>query len=213
MASIQARMIRLVRDQDRRAAAEGYLALVTELAEAEQEAEAGFVAAEADWDVMDTYWRKMYCAGQVKAYHIALLLTNFVTHCEGCPLTADQMRAQRDYFVQRTRAASKEILDIVPMALEPLIKRKDAAPRALFDAMKLIWPLTAIYIIPSTLPEQKNTAEMLLLYIGREMGIKQALHTYPGGTFSSIPPEALNPRGLEEDEQVAWVGRLPSGRL
>jgi hypothetical protein len=76
-----------------------------------------------------------------------------------------------------------------------------------FDALKLIWPLTAVYLVPSTLNEQSEAAGESLQFIGRELGVRQGLKVNKGE--STLPPEAEAPSQLAED--VAF-DPLPTSR-
>jgi hypothetical protein len=94
--------------------------------------------------------------------------------------------------------AGQVIVDSVRIALGSLAAGKDKSPRILFDALKMVWPLTAVYIAGATLPHQRREAEAALVFIGKEIGIRQALNTYPGRL--PLPLEARQPLGLSPDD-------------
>lgn len=50
----------------------------------------------------------------------------------------------------------------------------------------------------STLPEQRETAEQALQFIGHELGVRQALKVYPGSL--DLPLEARTPLPIVELE-------------
>lgn len=208
-AKIQSRMLATLRRNDFETASEDYVTLVSELTAAEQEADVGFASLpRASFHPLDTYWRNIYCATLVKGYHITQMMANYLTHHTPEHISLDQLERQRDYCLQRVRGAAKEILDFCTKAMDPIVNGGNKSPSCLFDSLKLVWPLTAVYIMPSTLPQQKARAEMDLLYIGREMGVRQALTTYPGASAGRVPQEALFPLGFGQPENVEWVGRL-----
>lgn len=208
VAKIQCRMLNTLRRNDYETASEEYFQLVGDLTRAENDADVSYANTPPTGDSFDTYWRNIYCAAIVKCYHITHLLINFLTHYSSCPVTLHQLQNQRDYCLQRIRGAAHEILSFSSSVLDTKFIRNDKSPKALFDALKVVWPLTAVYITPSTLPDQKSQAEMSLYFIGRELGIRQALHTYPGLSAGQVPEEAQAPLGIGEPENFEWVGRL-----
>ena len=58
--------------------------------------------------------------------------------------------------------------------------------------LKLVWPLTAVRLMPTTLPQQKARAAQDLLVIGRQLGVRQATRSY--SPVDGIPKEARIPR-------------------
>jgi hypothetical protein len=202
IARVQARMLALVLTDDKKTAAREYAPLMSELMAAEDEADVGFAALHSrdTGDALESYWRNMYCACLVKGYHIAQLLVNLMTHYPPCPTPLARLEAQRNYCLERVRSAAEEIVDSAPKNLSRNVTNKDQSPKALFDALKLVWPLTAVYVCQSTTPEQTASAELLLFYVGKELGIRQALKSYSGRPSSGIPEAALSPRGLRQPE-------------
>lgn len=197
---VQAMILNLLRRRDFAAAEEQYEMLIQTLAAAEKEVnEYVQTAADCTHD-MDVYMRNLYYSAIIKGYSYILLLANFLTHYAPCRITMDQLRAQRTTCLRMVREAGQYIVDSVPAALGPLAAGKDKSPRVLFDALKMVWPLTAVYIVGATLPEQKSEAEVALIFIGKEVGVRQALNTYPGRL--PLPLEARQPLGLEPDDDL-----------
>ena len=209
ISGIQSDVLKALREADYETTSARYESWAAEIFAAENEAEAAFQAAPILDEVPNEYyWRNVYCAAVVKCYHITHLLTNFLTHHAQCDIPAQRLRQHRDYCLERVRSAAAEIIHFSTRLMTPLIQRMDPSPKALFDAFKLIWPLTCVYIIPTTLPEQKAYAETSLFFIGRELGVRQALKSYPGDSAGRVPAEAQVPKGIGESENVQWVGRL-----
>lgn len=207
VSKFQSRMLTILRISDYAAASSEYVELVGGLVEAESEADLAFACIKEDLAQWDTYWRKMYCSALVKGHYIAHLFTNFLTHYPPCPISLDELKAQGNLCLLRLRDAAQEIIEFLPSTMGPLATSSVKPPKMIFDAMKMIWPLICVYTVPSTLPHQKNAVEMALMFIGKELGIRQALSIYPGDTAARVPPQAHAPL-LGESELVDWVGRL-----
>lgn len=190
----------MLRRRDFRAADEQYESLIAKLVTAEKEFNSYVkTAADCSHD-MDVYMRNLYCSAIIKGYTYIMLLTNFLTHYASSRITLGQLQTQRARCLDMVRAAAQSIVDSVPVALGPLAAGKDKSPRVLFDALKMVWPLTAVYIVDGTLPEQKSEAEVALIFIGKEVGVRQALNTYPGKL--PLPLEARQPLGFKPEDDA-----------
>ncbi|KAF7550431.1 hypothetical protein G7Z17_g5690 [Cylindrodendrum hubeiense] len=197
VAHVQARILSILRSGDFAGASAEYHDLVGAMSQAEDELRAFFVSHPSTGE-FDPYMRNMYCSTCVKGYHLLLAYTNFLTHHVASPIPLSVLKALRIRCIQLVRGYAQEIVDSMPRTLNQKAFRSNPAPRTLFDALKLIWPLTAVYVITSTLPEQKEVAEKSLRFIGRELGVRQALRVYPGPSL--FPPEALEPLDIIKDE-------------
>lgn len=218
-------MSRIIQAEDHGAAAAEHAGIAARLDAAKAAADAGFgrLREVYEADALGTYWRMLYASTMVKAYHVAHGLVNLVTHGgdpAGLPLPREQHRRlmeRRARFVATVRCSAEEILDHVPAVLEPLTSRGDRSPATLFNALKMVWPVTAVYTMPSTTTGQKARAEEALMFVGGRLGIRQALATYPG-FGREWPPGAMAPRvregegdgeeGGEGSENVEFVSRL-----
>lgn len=210
-ARVQARILTILRLRDFRAAESEYQTLVDQLTKAELELDEA-VAASIDYTHdMDNYMRNLYNSALVKGYHYIQLLANFLTHYAPSKLSLEELGAQRSRCLQRTRIAAQGIVDSVPWILGPLASGKDKAPKVLFDALKMVWPLTSVYVVSTTLPEQKSEAEVALIFIGKEIGVRQALNTYPGQFL--LPPEAQKPLGAICPDSTSYVADGTSGLM
>jgi hypothetical protein len=147
--------------------------------------------------------RNMQYSAIITGYHVMQLLANLMTHLPACPVPVEQVYSHRRYCLQSIQVASRSVIDNVPYAMGPLAKGRDKSPRVLFDALKLVWPLSAIYIVPTARPEHKVAAEKVLQFIGKEVGVLQALYTKPG--WIDLPVEVLVPRDAGEALEVPFV--------
>ncbi|KAL6878576.1 N-terminal fungal transcription regulatory domain-containing protein [Trichoderma novae-zelandiae] len=192
--SVQARILNLLRRRDFPAASREYPDLFGQIKAAEKEF--------GDWlelnpiknHVLEVYAISLYQSAIVKGYHVMQLLINFLTHYPPCPVPLEQLKEDRKYSFRTAQDAAQGILEGVPRVLGPLSTGKEKSPKAVFDALRVIWPLIAVYLMGICRPEQRLAAEGLLFYIGRELGVRQGLSTYPGGM--TLPEEAREPLGV-----------------
>lgn len=188
----QARASEIILQGDTALASAEYSSLFKELTEAENELGEFASSLERHSHHSDDFMMVMHLAAIVKAYNILLLLTNFTTHDETNPTPFDTLYKRRDYCLVRVRDAAWKILAATPDLIADLIRKQYNVFDALFQALKLVWPLTAVRLMPSTLPQQKAQAAQGLLIIGRQLGIKQATRSY--SMVDAIPQEARFPR-------------------
>jgi hypothetical protein len=206
--NLQHTMMSIIRRSDYESASNEYHALVDRMVEAENQVDIGLSRLNKLDSMLYSFWSQLYCSAIVKSYHIAQLYINLLSHYRPCPIPISELEARRDYFIQRVRGAAQEIIDSATNTLRPLIHENDTSPKMLFDSMMIIWPITSVYTVPLTLPEQKSAAEMALLFLGRSLGIKQALSVGPGLSGARVPLHAQVPHGFGECEMADWVGRL-----
>lgn len=136
----------------------------------------------------------MYYSTRVKGYHLLLVFVTFLTHHIAAPVPLLVLQALRTHCVEIIRSSADKILESLPRTLDPRAFRRNPSPKTLFDALKLIWPLTVVYIFPTTLESQKEIAQKSLAIIGRELGVRQALKVYK--FEDKFPPEARRPVDL-----------------
>ncbi|RFU75571.1 zn2-c6 fungal-type dna-binding domain [Trichoderma arundinaceum] len=192
--TVQARIYSLLRRRDFPGASKEYSELFVQMKAAQRELEDWMASNPAGDHLLEIYVISLYQSAVVKGYHVMHLLINFLTHYPPCPTPLEQLRADRRYSIETAQTAAQGILDAVPRVLGPLsAKGKEKSPKALFDALRVIWPLIAVYVMGICRPEQRLAAEDLLFYIGRELGVRQALNKYPDGL--TIPQEAREPFG------------------
>ena len=202
---VQSRILSLLLSRDFCRAESEYQTLVGLFSKAEQEFDEATTRHDFIHD-LDKYLGNLYSSALVKGYHFIHLLANFLTHYAPCKLSLQELRAQRQRCLQRSRGAAQDIVDSVPWILGPLASGKDKSPKVLFDALKMVWPLTCVYVVSSTLAEQKSEAEVALIFIGREIGVRQALNRYPGQF--PLPLEARQPLGAANPDSTPCAERV-----
>ncbi|OTA05281.1 Zn2Cys6 transcriptional regulator [Trichoderma parareesei] len=192
--SVQARIFSLLRRRDFPAASREYPDLFGQIKAGEREFEEWLEVNPIGDHVLQIYALSLYQSAIVKGYRGIQLLINFLTHYPPCQVPLEQLREDREYTCRTAQDAAQRILEGVPRVLGPLSSRKDKSPKDVFDALRVIWPLIAVYVMGICRPEQRLAAEGLLFYIGRELGVRQALHTYPEQL--KLPEEATEPLGV-----------------
>lgn len=203
VAVVVSRTLTILRSGDFAAAASEYLGLWTRLTTAERCLNDWIDSQPALEHEFDPYMRNLQYSAIITGYHVMQLLVNLMTHSTACPVPIEDVFAHRRYCLQSIRVASCGVIDNVPYAMGPFAKGRDKPPRVLFDALKLVWPLSAIYIVPTTRPEHKEAARQVLQFIGKEVGVLQALNVKP--TKVDLPQEMLVPRDVGEPLEVPWV--------
>lgn len=196
VAHIQSRILEMLKARNFLMASSEYEKLVGEMTMAEWDMNDFITSNTHLKHTTDPYMHNLRYSNLVKGYHVMHMLANFMTHYAPCKIPLDQLTSYRAYCLQVSRDNAQKILDHTPEAIETLAKDKFKSPSVLFDAVKLIWPLTVVYLMPSTLLEQKREAEAALKFIGREIGVRQALNIY--NAVSYLPLEAKQPLGVHE---------------
>lgn len=191
--SIQARVFRFLRRRDFPGASREYPDLFARMKAAERKLEAWMESNPMGEHMLEIYAMSLYQSAIVKGYNGMQLLINFLTHYPACPTPLEQLREDRKYGVETAQAAAQGIIELVPRVIGPLAKANDKSPKAVFDALRVIWPLICVYVMPICRTDQQLAAEGILFYIGRELGIRQGLNRYPGRI--SLPQEANQPLG------------------
>lgn len=203
---IQKRVLDILYARDFIVASNEFEPLSGEMAEAQAELEAYITSHKVGDHFLNPYMHDLRHSAMVKGYHIMHMLANFLTHYPGRGVSLDHLIRYREFCIQTTRSASQMILDRSKEAVFWLGKDKDKTPKGLFDALKLVWPLTTVLIIPTTLPKQKAEAEVALTFIGKEVGVRQALSRYPWTL--PLPPEAQGPVTAYGATELNNVGPL-----
>jgi hypothetical protein len=198
MAHVQKRMLEILRARDFDAAAAEYYDLVGIIFKAEDHLTTFDASYHYIDEVFNPYLRNMLNSARVKGYHVILTFANFLSHHPTTPIPPDELKVLRAHCVWRVRDGAKDVMESTHRNLDPASFRNNPSPRTVFDALKLIWPLTAVYLVPSTLPEQSEAAGVSLQFIGSELGVRQGLKVNRGE--SHLPPEAEVPSKLVEDE-------------
>ncbi|ODA81908.1 hypothetical protein RJ55_00413 [Drechmeria coniospora] len=194
-ARVQSRIVQILCARDLAAAEDEYGALMAEMEGAERLLARSMAETTGYMDELDGFMRNFYFAAVVKGYYYVLLLVHFLAHHVAGSVTAAELKAKRAVCLSRTRMAAQEIIDSVPRMFGPTASGKGRgsrpdSPKVVFDALMMVWPLTACYVVPSTLPRQKADAEAALFFIGHEIGVRQALNRVPA-VVPPTPAEAV----------------------
>jgi hypothetical protein len=192
VSKFQSRAGEIVLERDTAAASAECTALFSALTEAENDLGIFTSSLGRNSHDSDDFMMVMHLASIVKAYNILLLLTNMATHDPNSLVPLEILYKRRVYCFNRVRQAAWDILAATPDLIAELVKNRYNVFDALFMALKLVWPLTAVRLMPTTLPQQKARAAQDLLVIGRQLGVRQATRSY--SPVDGIPKEARIPR-------------------
>ncbi|KAK1965031.1 hypothetical protein LY78DRAFT_581290 [Colletotrichum sublineola] len=153
----------------------------------------------------DYFWNAWRSA-QIKVHHMMILLTNLVQHSPDSPFSPEALQSRRELCLQVIAASSREVVNTIPTSLGGKAPcTYSNTPTAYYDAIRLIWPLTHVYILPTVPAHLREAAREALLRIGREQGIMAALKPRP--LVVQFPPEAL--KGIPVDDVDDSEAYLP----
>ncbi|KAK2022549.1 hypothetical protein LX32DRAFT_190958 [Colletotrichum zoysiae] len=207
--SLLSKLVPVVRSGDTQRAIAAYGPLLSEFNQAELAMSEWMQAAPEDQTgpapSFDYFWNSWRSA-QIKLHHMMLLLTNLVEDAPDCPFSPESLQSRRELCLQVIATSSRDVFNTIPASLGGNAPSADPrSPTAYYDAVRLIWPLTHLYIIPTTPTHLRVAAREALLRIGTEQGIMAALRPRPGRV--QFPPEAL--KGVPVDDVDAGEGYLP----
>ncbi|KAK1585094.1 uncharacterized protein LY79DRAFT_519565 [Colletotrichum navitas] len=200
--SLLSRLIPLVRSGDTQRAVAAYEPLLSEFNHAELTMSEWMQAA-----LQHPYFWNSWRSAQIKVHHMMILLANLVEHAPDCPFSHEALQSRRELCLQVIAASSRDIFNTIPTSLDCKAPRADSTSLAAYhDAVRLIWPLTHVYIFPTTPTHLRVAAREVLLRIGTEQGIMAALEPRPG-LAKFFPSEAL--KGIPVDDMDNSEGYLP----
>ncbi|KAF6824616.1 hypothetical protein CMUS01_10168 [Colletotrichum musicola] len=195
--SLLSRMMPVVRRGDMPAACEIYEEILKECDQTEltmlewiQSSSAPDAAPEhrpGEGPVSSYFWN-CWRSARIKLQHMILLLANLVSHAPGCPFEPGSLAARRQLCMDIIASAAADVVEGIPGALDAADDEADS-PAAYFAAVRLVWPLSHVHIVPSAPRDLRIAAGLALRRIGREKGILTALRPRPGS--AGFPPEAL----------------------
>lgn len=194
VSTIQAKCMKIICASDCAAGCLAYVSLFAAMTEAETTLGQYKTSFERLKHSSDAYILSMYQAALVKVYNCLATLATLCTHDESGILPLEQIHGYRNYCISRVRESAETILVSAPAAIDELMLMRNNVFGALFQALRLVWPLTAVRLMPSTLPRQKMQATQGLLIIGKELGVRQATKRYDQNL--PIPEMAKTPRPL-----------------
>ncbi|KAF6811492.1 hypothetical protein CPLU01_15102 [Colletotrichum plurivorum] len=128
---------------------------------------------------VSSYFWNCWRSARIKLQHMVLLLANLISHAPGCPFEPESLAARRQLCMDIIAGAAADVVEGIPGALDAVDDEADS-PAAYFAAVRLVWPLSHVYIVPSAPRDLRIAAGLALRRIGREKGILTALRPRPG---------------------------------
>ena len=111
-------------------------------------------------------------------YLIVLLVSHINSHPDNCSVSST-LQLRRQQCTEMIQLLSSEILNSVPLALGDADVPPDRKPGCWADALRLLWPLMLVSLLPGVLHQQRKDSQQALQRIGRQMGIRLALDNKP----------------------------------
>ncbi|KAI3555629.1 hypothetical protein CABS03_00281 [Colletotrichum abscissum] len=145
------------------------------------------------WGYFWNSWR----SARIKVHHMIILISNLVEYGGGCPLlNPEVLHARREFCMGIIATAGRDVVEGIPRSLGGKMPDLDPdLPSSYFDGVRLIWPLSHLYILPTAPRHLRIVARDALLRIAKEKGILTALKPRAGGML--FPEAAL--RGIPVD--------------
>ncbi|KAF5610869.1 C6 finger domain protein [Fusarium sp. NRRL 25303] len=194
---VQARIFKILSSCDYDAAMIAFHDIVASIRDARQELRAFAESPRTAIGLFDTYMGNL-CAGTcIKVYSLLMALVCFLSHQRPLSIPFDVLWSTRNDCINIAQNSAQNVLDTLPRALDTKAG-PGMSPKTFFDAMKLVWPLRTIHAMPATSPEQKRIAAKTLVFLGRDIGLKQALNIYTD-FYEPLPLEARTILEVEGD--------------
>ncbi|KAF5243563.1 hypothetical protein FANTH_8142 [Fusarium anthophilum] len=185
---VQARIFKILSSCDYDAARIAFYGIVASIGDARQELRAFAESPRTAIGLFDTYMGNLYAGTCIKVYSLLMALACFLSHQRPLSIPLDVLRSTRNQCINIAQNSAQNVLDTLPRALDTRAG-PEMSPKTFFDAVKLVWPLRAIHAMPATSPEQKRVAAETLAFLGRDIGLKQALNIYTD-FYEPLPVEA-----------------------
>ncbi|KAF5964990.1 vegetative incompatibility protein het-E-1 [Fusarium bulbicola] len=185
---VQARIFKILSSCDYDAARIAFYDIVASIRDARQELRAFAESPRTAIGLFDTYMGNLYAGTCIKVYSLLMALACFLSHQRPLSIPLDVLRSTRNQCINVTQNSAQNVLDTLSRALDTRAG-PEMSPKTFFDAVKLVWPLRAIHAMPATSPEQKRVAAETLAFLGRDIGLKQALNIYTD-FYEPLPVEA-----------------------
>lgn len=167
------------------------------------------------WGYFWNSWR----SARIKVHHMIILISNLVEYgepslvpedydadCGGCPLLSPEvLHARREFCTSIIATAGRDVVEGIPRSLGGKMPDLDPdLPSSYFDGVRLIWPLSHLYILPTAPRHLRIVARDALLRIAKEKGILTALKPRAGGML--FPEAALKGIPVDNLEDVVEGG-------
>ncbi|KAF5558973.1 heterokaryon incompatibility protein het-E-1 [Fusarium mexicanum] len=185
---VQARIFKILSSCDYDAARIAFYDIVASIRDARQELRAFAESPRTTIGLFDTYMGNLYAGTCIKVYSLLMALACFLSHQRPLSIPLDVLRSTHNQCINIAQNSAQNVLDTLPRALDTRAG-PEMSPKTFFDAVKLVWPLRAIHAMPATSPEQKSVADKTLAFLGRDIGLKQALNIYTD-FYEPLPVEA-----------------------
>ncbi|KAF5602530.1 hypothetical protein FPCIR_1871 [Fusarium pseudocircinatum] len=185
---VQARIFKILSSSDYNAAMIAFYDIVASIRDARQELRAFAESPRTAIGFFDTYMGNLYAGTCIKVYSLLMALACFLSHQRPLSIPMDVLQSTRNQCINIAQNSAQNVLDTLPRALDTRAG-PGMSPKTFFDAVKLVWPLRTIQAMPATSPEQKRIAAKTLTFLGRDVGLKQALNIYTD-FYEPLPVEA-----------------------
>ncbi|TID05034.1 hypothetical protein CH35J_003006 [Colletotrichum higginsianum] len=144
-----------------------------------------------------TYFWDSWRSARIKLHHMIILLANLVEHVPDCAFDCGALQSRRRLSAEIIAVSGRDIVDGIPPSLGGKSPASDPrSPATYLEAVRLVWPLSHVYVIPTAPRHLRIAAKAALLRIGKENGILSALRPRAGGAL--FPSEAL--KGMPVDD-------------
>ncbi|KAK6227367.1 hypothetical protein QIS74_00922 [Colletotrichum tabaci] len=144
-----------------------------------------------------TYFWDSWRSARIKLHHMIILLANLVEHAPDCAFDRGALQSRRRLSAEIIAVSGRDIVDGIPPSLGGKSPASDPrSPATYLEAVRLVWPLSHVYVIPTAPRHLRIAAKAALLRIGKENGILTALRPRAGGAL--FPSEAL--KGMPVDD-------------
>ncbi|TEA14924.1 Beauvericin cluster-specific repressor BEA4 [Colletotrichum sidae] len=160
------------------------------------------------WQYFWNAWRTV----RMKLHHMMILLTNLVEHSADSPFQPEALRERRQLCRGIIASTAQEVVGSIPKSLGGSMPDVDSTtPSAYFDACRVIWPLSHLYVVPTAPRHLRIVARDALFRIGREKGILTALKPRPGRgrfppeTLAGLPTDDLEGREVDSTSIPSWT--------
>ncbi|KAI1023796.1 hypothetical protein LB504_004968 [Fusarium proliferatum] len=185
---VQARIFKILSSCDYNAAMIAFYDIVASIRDARQELRAFAESPRTAIGLFDTYMGNLYAGTCIKVYSLLMAMVCFLSHQRPLSIPFNVLWSTRNDCINIAQNSAQNVLDTLPRALDTKAG-PGMSPKTFFDAVKLVWPLRTIHAMPATSPEQKRIAAKTLVFLGRDIGLKQALNIY-ADFYEPLPLEA-----------------------
>jgi hypothetical protein len=139
----------------------------------------GSLTTSAEMGLTSIYFSNILRAAIIKLQHFILMLMDHM-NCY-TQITSIELSQQHQDCIDTIHSLSRKILDSVSLLLPATNTNPNTNVGCWADAMRLIWPLSAVSWVTYGLRNHREEARLSLQKIGWQMGIRLALRSEPPG--------------------------------